>query len=203
MGDAEYNVLVDLEFGGDLDFGEVARCELSSNAAALDAGLRSATPSSITTLAPSPATTGTSTTTLATSRACVPRRSGPGRHVARQTSTTGCTTNPKRHHRASKAVRSTSDHPRTTPRARPNVSVEPPAGHELRFVGLRRHRPNRDGHWWRRRRRGQLASAATTNAGSVDGPGTEIVKLPLSLNGPMASVTKTKVLNVPLIRTEP
>ncbi len=57
---------------------------------------------------------------------------------------------------------------------------------------------------YRERRRTGLASAAATNTESVAALGTvDIVKLPLSLNGPMASVTKTNALNVPLIRTEP
>lgn len=57
---------------------------------------------------------------------------------------------------------------------------------------------------YRLRRRALLASAIATNADKVAGLGTtETVKLPLSLNGPMASVTKTSVLNVPLMRTEP
>ena len=57
---------------------------------------------------------------------------------------------------------------------------------------------------YRERRRAQLASAIATKAESVAGLGTtDIEKLPVSLNGPMASVTKTSVLNVPLMRTEP
>ncbi len=38
MGGAGYNLLVDVDFSGDLDAGEVARCEWRSNTAALDAG---------------------------------------------------------------------------------------------------------------------------------------------------------------------
>lgn len=49
-------------------------------------------------------------------------------------------------------------------------------------------------------------SASPPSASMIAPPGagtTDSVKLPLSLNGPMASVTNMSVLNVPLMRTEP